>query len=81
MTTVRLNKDIDSKLSLLIEIEKSSKSEIIKKAIIEYYNHHVQEKCPYEIGKELFGKYGSGKSLSENYKKKVKEKLNEKHDH
>lgn len=81
MTTVRLNKDIDSKLSMLIEIEKSSKSEIIKKAIIEYYNQHVQEKSSYEIGKDLFGKYGNEESTSENYKKKVKEKLNEKHTH
>ena len=81
MTTVRLNKDIDSKLSILIEIEKSSKSEIIKKAIIEYYNQHVQEKSSYEIGKELFGRYGSDENLSENYKKKVKEKLDEKYAH
>jgi predicted transcriptional regulator len=81
MTTVRLNKDIDSKLSILIEIEKSSKSEIIKKAIIEYYNQHVQEKSSYEIGRELFGKYGSEEKLSENYKKKLKEKLDEKHAH
>lgn len=81
MTTVRLNKDIDSKLSILIEIEKSSKSEIIKKAIIEYYNQHVQEKSSYEIGKELFGRYGSEENLSENYKRKVKEKLDEKFAH
>jgi len=81
MTTVRLNKDIDSKLSILIEIEKSSKSEIIKKAIIEYYNQHVQEKSSYEIGKELFGKYGSNEHIAENYKQKVKEKLHEKHAH
>jgi metal-responsive CopG/Arc/MetJ family transcriptional regulator len=81
MTTVRLNKDIDSKLSVLIEREKSSKSEIIKKAIIEYYNQHVQEKSSYEIGKDFFGNYGSGESISENYKKKVKEKMNEKHAH
>jgi predicted transcriptional regulator len=81
MTTVRLNKEIDRKISILIEIEKSSKSEIIKKAIIEYYKQHVQEKSSYEIGKELFGRYGNEKNLSENYKKKVKEKLDEKHAH
>lgn len=81
MTTVRLNKDIDSKLSILIEIEKSSKSEIIKKAILEYYNQHVQEKSSYEIGKDLFGKYGSKENSSKSYKRKLKEKLHEKHSH
>ncbi len=81
MTTVRLNKDIESKLSVLIEREKKSKSEIIKKAITEYYNQHMQEKSSYEIGKDLFGTHGSGESISENYKQKVKEKLNEKHTH
>lgn len=41
MTIVRLNKDIDNKLKVLTEIEKSSKSEVIKKAIAAYYNRHV----------------------------------------
>lgn len=78
MTIVRLNKDIDNKLKVLTEIEKSSKSEVIKKAIAAYYNRHVQDKSPYELGKELFGKYGSEEKLSSTYKKRVKGKLNEK---
>ncbi len=81
MTTVRLNKDIDSKLSVLIEMEKRTKSEIIKKAIIEYYNLHAKGKSPYEMGKDLFGKYGSVEDTSTSYKRKVKEKLHEKHTH
>jgi len=36
---------------------------------------------PFELGKDLFGKYGSNKALSENYKIKIKEKLHEKHTH
>lgn len=81
MTTVRLNDEIDSKLLMLTELEKTSKSEVIKKAIAEYYNSHYQQKSPYEIGAELFGKYGSDNDLSQNYKQIFKDMLNEKHSH
>jgi len=81
MTTVRLNKEIDNKLSVIMEIEKSSKSEIIKKAIIEYYNLHIPNKTPYELGKDFFGKYGSDEDLSTTYKQRLKEKLDAKHTH
>ena len=81
MTTVRLNDEIQNKISALIEIEKTTKSEIIKKAIIEYYEQHLRETSPFELGKDLFGRYGSDKALSENYKTKTKEKLHEKHTH
>ena len=81
MTTVRLNEEIDSKLSVLMEVEKSSKSEIIKKAIIEYYDYHIPKKNPYELGKDFFGKYGSDEDLSISYKQRLKEKINAKHSH
>ncbi len=79
MTTVRLNNEIRNKISALVEIEKTTKSEIIKKAIIEYYKQHARDKSPFELGKDLFGRYGSGETLSENYKMKIKERLHEKH--
>ncbi len=81
MTTVRLNDDIDNKLSVLIELERATKTEIIKKAIAEYYEQHFPEKTPYEVGKDLFGRYGSNEDLSQTYKSKLKEKLNAKHTH
>ncbi len=81
MATVRLNNEIRNKLSILTEIEKTTKSEIIKKAIIEYYKQHAGDISPFELGKDLFGRYGSDKTLSENYKMKMKEKLHEKHTH
>jgi len=37
MITVRLDDDLLNKIYTLTEIEKTIKSEIIKKAIIEYY--------------------------------------------
>ena len=81
MTTIRLNEDIDTKLTLLKEVEKTTKTEIIKKAIVEYYEQHIQKKTPYEIGKSLFGRYGSESDLSQSYKAKLKDKLNAKYSH
>jgi len=81
MTTVRLNNEICNKLSTLIEIEKTTKSEIIKKAIIEYYEQHARDMSPFELGKDLFGRYGSDEALSKNHKMKIKEKLHEKYTH
>jgi len=81
MTTVRLNDEIDIKLSALIELEKTTKSEIIKKAIAEYYESHYQNKTPYELGESLFGKYGAEEDLSKTYKSKLMDKMNAKHSH
>ena len=81
MTTVRLNDDIDHKLVQLIDLEKTTKTEIIKKAISEYYEQHVQRKTPYELGESLFGRVGSEPDLSQNYKRILKEKLNAKYTH
>jgi len=81
MTSIRLNNEILNKIFTLTEIEKTTKSEIIKKAIIQYYEKHARDISPYELGKELFGRYGSNESLSENYKMQIKEKLHEKHTH
>lgn len=81
MTTVRLNNDIDTKLSLLKDIEKTTKTEIIKKAIALYYLQHIQTKTPYETGEALFGRFGSDEDLSQSYKAKLKDKLNAKYTH
>lgn len=81
MTTVRLNDEIETKLSRLTQIEKSSKSDVIKKAITEYFDSHYQEQTPYELGADLFGKHGSDENLSVNYKQKLKDRLNEKYAH
>lgn len=81
MTTIRLNDDLSSKLNILKDIENVTKTEIIRKAISEYYIHHVKEKTPYELGEKLFGRYGSSEDLSQTYKSRLKGKLNEKHTH
>jgi hypothetical protein len=46
------------------------------------FNEYEKKLNPYEMGKDFFGKYGSGKgNLSETYKEKVREKINEKMSH
>ena len=64
-----------------MKIKKATRTEVIKKAIIEYYDSHSQDINPYELGKDLFGKHGAGETLSLGYKNKIKEKLDEKHPH
>ncbi len=81
MTTVRLNSNLENKISALVALEHVSKSEIIKKAILEYYDHHLQTSSPYELGKGLFGKYGAEDDLSSTYKKRLLEQLSEKYTH
>jgi predicted transcriptional regulator len=81
MISVRLNEEILRKISTLMKIKQTTRTEVIKKAISEYYERHAQDLSPFELGKDLFGKYGVGKTLSINYKKKIKERLDEKHPH
>ncbi len=80
MSSIRLPKDFETKLSDLAEIEKTTKSEIIKKALRHYFESFDQHATPFELGKDLFGLYGSGKGdLSQNYKILMKGKVREKH--
>lgn len=81
ITTIRLNDDLNNKLLTLKNIEHVTKTEIIKRAIAEYYDHHVNDKSPYELGEDLFGKYGDDPELSVSYKSKLKRKLHEKYSH
>ena len=81
MISVRLNEEILKKISALMKIKQTTRTEVIKQAINEYYDRHSQDLSPFELGKDLFGKYGAGETLSVDYKKKIKEKINEKHNH
>lgn len=82
MISVRLSKELEKKIDLLSKQENVTKSDIIKEALNNYFIDYEKKYSPYDLGEELFGKYGSGKSnLSESYKKKVREKINEKMSH
>lgn len=80
MTTVRLPPEIEQKLQTLSEAQHKSKSEIIKEALELFLQTREGEKSSYELGKDLFGKYGSGQSnLSRDYKEILKDKIRAKH--
>lgn len=80
MLSLRLSRDLEQKLRTLAETEKISKSEVVKQALALYFEAHDKKRRPYDLGRDLFGRYGSGRgTLSRDYKKIVKEKVREKH--
>ncbi len=82
MLTVRLPKEMEDEIDRIAALEKATKSQIIKEALKAYIRIKKMEKTPYELGKDLFGKYEfKDTELSQNYKKKLKDKLIEKHSH
>ncbi len=82
MLSVRLPKELEEKIKLLAKQENSTKSDIVIKALENYINKIEKQARPYDLGKELFGKHGSGEGdLSTRYKLKVGRKINEKMSH
>jgi len=80
MISLRLNTDLENKLNQIAKSEKLPKSEIIKRALVSYFKDFQKIHSAYDLGKDLFGKYGSGKGdLSAKYKTILKENLNEKY--
>ena len=81
MVSIRLTPELEEKLNAFSEAKNVTKTDIIKQALQAYF-FECEEISPYELGKDLFGKYGSGhKDFSKNYKKVLKGKLREKHSH
>ena len=66
----------------LASTEKNTKSDIIKEALREYIASHRKWNTSYKSGQDLFGIVSSDDSTrSKTYKKRVKDKLSEKHAH
>jgi len=82
MLTVRLSEDLEKEIERIATEEKATKSQVIKNALKEYIKKRKLNKTPYELGKDLFGKFEfDEESLSKSYKEKIKEKLLEKYSH
>jgi len=82
MTSIRLSSQIEEQLSETAETENRSITAIIRQALTEYFRNHCSAKSSFEIGEDLFGTVGSGKTcLSRDYKRLFKKKLHEKHAH
>ena len=79
MFSIRLPEKMDKKLTLLAAREGKPKSEIVKDALEEHLAKQEMLEKPFELGKDLFGKYGSGAgNLAAEYKKIVREKIHAK---
>ncbi len=82
MISFRLPPNIEKKLKEIAEYENTSKTAIIKDALNMYIDVYDKRHTPYDLGKELFGKYGSNNGdLSVEYKKLLRDKIREKHSH
>lgn len=79
MLNIRLPRELEAQLDLLAKQEGLTKSAIAREALQEYILNYEKTRHPYDLGKDLFGKYGSGTgTLSTEYKNKVREKINAK---
>lgn len=60
--TVRLDEDTEAKLRRLLEQKGGTVSAFVRAAIAEKLDREAKKPTPYELGKHLFGRYGSGRS-------------------
>ena len=80
--SIRLDKSIEDMLRQRLLHHGIPLSEFIRDAIREKLSREETAPNPYELGKDLFGRYGSGRDdLSTNRKALLQEKLRAKHRH
>ena len=82
MITIRLDPKLEQSIDNTSKHLGLTKSELIRRSIQEYLNK-ISSQTPWDLGKNLFGKYSSGRgNLSSDrkqiIKKKIRAKLNEK---
>lgn len=82
MITLELPAEYEVKLQQLAQDERQSPATIIEEALRKYFAIRESHPTAYELGKDVFGKYGSKQdNLSIDYKSRVKQKLHAKHAH
>lgn len=80
MLTVRLSDHLERELDRLAAEERTTKTQIVRRALERYVAAHRERRSSFELGEALFGRYGSGeRTLSSTYKGRVREKLRAKH--
>lgn len=79
MFSIRLPGEMNKRIEILASREQKTKTEIVKEALQEYLDKQEKLENPFELGKDLFGKYGSGAgNLAAEYKKIVRDKIHAK---
>ena len=83
MLAVRLPEELEKRLNSYTQQTHRTKTDIVKDALRLFFQTQEKEeaKTPYELGRELFGRYESDyDDLSTSYKERLKGKLYEKYD-
>ena len=77
MISLRMDPDLEEELRLAAKAKGVSKSKFLRMLLIErLQSDKDRERLSWELGKDLFGKHGSGRSdLSRNRKNILKEKI------
>jgi RHH-type transcriptional regulator, rel operon repressor / antitoxin RelB len=74
--SLRLNSTIDRELAKIARAEGTSKSDLVRLLISEFVSKKSKRPTPWELGENLFGRYGSRKgNLSKDRKSILREKL------
>lgn len=82
MTSIRLPDKIEKELDQISSEQHISKSAIIKKAITDYVDAYFASKSPYNLGSDLFGKFGNEQTDdSSTYKQQLKGRIDAKRSH
>ena len=80
VSSLRIPGPLEERLVRVAETIGHSKSRIIRDALTRYLDELEGVQTPFELGKDLFGPAGSGRTdLSSRYKKILGERLREKH--
>ena len=80
MRSIRLSEKMEKDLEAIADQKKTSRSNIVKEALVEYMAKEKKYNQPFELGQRYFGKYGSGDTdRSTSYKSRIKEKIRDKH--
>lgn len=78
--SIRLPDSLKRELERLAAEERTTKTQIVRRALERYVEAHRDQRSSYELGEALFGRHGSGESTrSTNYKRILREKLRAKH--
>ena len=82
MISVRLDYEMEKKLETRARREGVPKSKLVKMALDQFLKVAEDTTSPYDLGKDLFGKFGSDDGdLSMTYKKRLGRVIVEKHTH
>ena len=74
--SIRIDKELEGELERVARMQGLSKSGLIRRCLAEYLVRRTNRPTPWELGKDRFGKVGSGRSdLSTNRKKILREML------